>query len=189
MWDIGTVFSVATLGDVSDVFVFKGSVQVTDEAGDGIALCEVGEGARARAGVPAVKVAADWPQARTLFLPVRGQAAVAEPQKALDAARQIGELWMAKYMTEEASRIREEADQEAALRNAPKKVPFTKTAWVRPFAPAQQEERSMSAPSKACDMQSVKIRYRESQASTLLPNVQTGRQQTVWSHRKGVARP
>jgi hypothetical protein len=37
----------------------------------------------------------------------------------------------------------------------------------------------MSAPSKACDLQSVKIRHRESQASTLLPNVQTARQQTV----------
>ena len=37
----------------------------------------------------------------------------------------------------------------------------------------------MSAPSKACDMQLVKIRYRESQASALLPNVQTRRQRIV----------
>jgi len=36
----------------------------------------------------------------------------------------------------------------------------------------------MSAPRKACDMQSVKVRHRESLASTLLPNVQTGRQRT-----------
>jgi len=36
----------------------------------------------------------------------------------------------------------------------------------------------MSAPSKACDMQSVKVRHRESLTSTLLPNVQTGRQRT-----------
>ena len=36
----------------------------------------------------------------------------------------------------------------------------------------------MGAPSKACDMQSVKVRHRESLTSALLPNVQAGVQRT-----------
>lgn len=44
--------------------------------------------------------------------------------------------------------------------------------------PAIRKKETMSAPSKACDMQSVKVRHGESLAGTLLPNVQTGRQRT-----------
>jgi len=134
-WDIGTVFSMATDADGSTLFVFKGSVQVLDSAGAGVDLCEAGEGVRAMTGKTPFKIAAEGEAAERLFKQVRGSAAVTDPQMALDAARQIGELWIAKYVPEEASRVREAAQRQAALRNAPQPVPFTKTAWVRPSAP------------------------------------------------------
>ncbi|MDD4019958.1 MAG: hypothetical protein PHV28_18680, partial [Kiritimatiellae bacterium] len=134
-WDIGTIFSMSTDADGSTLFVFKGSVQALDGAGSGVDICEAGEGVRSMPDRTPFKVAAEGETAERLFKQVRGSAAVTEPQKALDAARQIGELWIAKYVPEEASRIRENARRQAALRNAPKPVPFTKTAWVRPSAP------------------------------------------------------
>ena len=141
-WDIGTVFSVEADAEGGSLFVFKGSVQALDGAGGGVDICEAGEGVRAMAGRTPFKVAAEGEAGERLFKAVRGYAAVAEPQKALDAARQIGELWMAKYVPEEASRVREAARRQAAMRNAPKKVPFTKTAWVRPSALRQEEDTS-----------------------------------------------
>ncbi len=148
-WDIGTVFSVAAEKDGSSLFVFKGSVQVLDGEGNGVDICEAGEGVRAMGARTPFKVAAEGESAERLFKTVRGYAAIAEPLRAFDAARQIGELWMAKYVPEEASRVREKAAQQAALRNVPKRIPFTKTAWVRPSVPAQQEERSMNTTSAA----------------------------------------
>jgi len=97
VWDVGTVFSVATLGGVSDVFVFKGQVQVTDAEGGGVGLCEPGEGARARAGRGAVKTAADWDAAAKLFAPVAGYRAVGSPVEAVSTAGQICDLWEARY--------------------------------------------------------------------------------------------
>ena len=134
-WDIGTVFSMAADADGSTLFVFKGSVQALDGEGAGVDICEAGEGVRVITNKTPFKVAAEGETAERLFNQVRGSAAVTEPQKALDAARQIGELWIAKYVPEEASRIRENARRQAALRNAPKPILFTKTAWVRPSAP------------------------------------------------------
>jgi len=148
-WDIGTVFSVETEPGGSSLFVFKGSVQVLDGAGDGVDLCEAGEGVRAIGDRTPFKVTSEGAAAERLFKTARGYAALAEPRKAFDVARQIGELWMAKYVPEEASRVREKAAQQAALRSAPQKIPFTKTAWVRPAAPTQQEERSMNTTSAA----------------------------------------
>jgi len=135
VWDIGTVFSMAADADGSTLFVFKGSVQALDGEGAGVDICEAGEGVRAIPDSTPVKFAAEGETAEQLFNQVRGGAAVIEPQKALDAARQIGELWIAKYVPEEAERARETFRRQAALRNAPKPVPFTKTAWVRPSAP------------------------------------------------------
>jgi len=96
-WDIGTVFSVATLGEVSDVFVFKGQVQVTDAEGGGVGLCGAGEGARARAGRGAVKTAADWDAAGELFAAVAGYRAVENPAEAVSTAGQVCDLWEARY--------------------------------------------------------------------------------------------
>ncbi|MDD4017854.1 MAG: FecR domain-containing protein [Kiritimatiellae bacterium] len=138
-WDIGTVFSVAADAEGSSLFVFKGSVQALDGEGAGVDICGAGEGVRAVGGRMPFKVVAEGETGGRLFKEVRGYAAVAEPQKALDAARRIEELWIAKYVPEEAERVREAARRQAALRNAPPKVPFTKTAWVRPSAPRQKE--------------------------------------------------
>jgi len=141
-WDIGTVFSVAADADGSSLFVFKGSVQALDGSGNGVDLCEEGEGVRVMAGRMPFKVETEEGAGERLFKAVRGHAAVAEPQKALDAARQIGELWMAKYVPEEAEHARETARQQAAIRNAPQKVSFTKKAWVRPAAPLASTVRA-----------------------------------------------
>jgi formylglycine-generating enzyme required for sulfatase activity len=97
VWDIGTVFSVTTLDDVSDVFVFKGQVQVTDAEGGDVGLCGAGEGARARAGRGAVKTAADWDAARRLFASVAGYQAVWNPVEAVSTAGQICDLWEARH--------------------------------------------------------------------------------------------
>jgi len=134
-WDIGTVFSVAAEETASDLFVFKGSVQVLDSEGNGVDLCEAGEGVRAPAGKTPFKVAAEGAEAERMLRAVRGYAALDDLQRALRAARQVCEQWTAKYVPEEASRVREAARRQAALRNAPRPIPFTKTAWVRPAAP------------------------------------------------------
>jgi hypothetical protein len=75
-----------TLGDVSDVFVFKGKVQVTDESGEGGGLCEAGEGVRARGGRGVVKTAADWDAAGKMFAAVSGNRALDNPAAALSVA-------------------------------------------------------------------------------------------------------
>jgi ferric-dicitrate binding protein FerR (iron transport regulator) len=139
MWDLGTVFGVSVSNGVSDVFVFKGWVQVNEASGEAVDLCRTGEGVRAAAGKTALKVAADWPEARRLFAPVEGAAALAEPAAAFAAAGRIAELWEERYLPEEAWRIRERAMRLAASLAAPARVPFSKSAWVRPSAPARQE--------------------------------------------------
>jgi len=138
-WDIGTVFSVAAEGENSSLFVFKGSVQVLDASGDGVDLCEAGEGVRSIKGRTPFKVATEGGAAGSLFAPVCGHAALAQPQKALAVARQITELWIAKYVPEEASLVRSAAQREAAIRNAPQRLVFQKSAWVRSPASRLQE--------------------------------------------------
>jgi len=142
-WDIGTIFSVSAESGGSGLFVFKGSVQVTDDLGDGVGLCEAGEGARAEANGNVVKISADWPEARALFTPVRGRRAAEAPETALATAGQITDLWRARYVPEEASRVREAARREAEARNAPRRIPFQKTAWVRPAVSVSEKEEDM----------------------------------------------
>lgn len=98
VWDIGTVFGVSAEVGHSEVFVFKGSVQVNEASGDGVGLCNTGEGVRAVAGEPPLKFAADWNEAQRLFAPVRGMAAVASPAAALATARKVADLWAARYL-------------------------------------------------------------------------------------------
>jgi len=138
-WDIGTVFSVAAEGENSSLFVFKGSVQVLDAAGDGVDLCEAGEGVRSIKSRTPFKVATEGGATESLFAPVCGHAALAQPQKALAVARQIAELWIAKYVPEEASLVRSAAQRQAAIRNAPQRIVFQKSAWVRSPASRLQE--------------------------------------------------
>ncbi len=148
-WDLGTVFGVMTREEVSDVFVFKGKVQVTDAEGEGVGLCEAGEGARAIAGKGAFKIAADGAETRRLFVSVGGDAAAEDPAAALGVATRIADWWVAHYLPEEAWRIRERAARETARLSAPKRAPFRKTAWVRPSAPVQQGVSDMKTTSAA----------------------------------------
>jgi hypothetical protein len=140
LWDLGTVFGVSVSNGVSDVFVFKGEVQVNEASGEAVDLCAEGEGVRAAAGKTPVKVAADWSEARRLFAPVKGAAALAAPAAAFAAAGEIAALWEERYLPEEAWRVRERATRLAASLAAPARIPFSKSAWVRPAAPARQEE-------------------------------------------------
>jgi len=148
-WDIGTVFSVAADAEGSSLFVFKGSVQALDGEGAGVDICGAGEGVRAMGDRTPFKVAVEGETGERLFKAVRGYAAIAEPQKALDAARRIEELWVAKYVPEEAERARETARRQAALRNAPRPISFTKTAWVRPSASQQKKEAASMSTTRA----------------------------------------
>jgi hypothetical protein len=145
LWDIGTVFGVSVSNGVSDVFVFKGEVQVNEASGDAVDLCREGEGVRAQAGRMPHKVAADWPEARRLFASVKVAGVLADPTAAFAAAERIAEMWEERYLPEEAWRVRERAARLAASLAAPARVPFSKSAWVRPAAPARQQEENMRA--------------------------------------------
>jgi hypothetical protein len=152
--DLGTVFSVAVDWPVSDVFVFKGRVRVNEAGhgvsenpapGDVVGICEAGEGVRAEAGERPVKFAADWPAAKKAFASVRDSAAAENPAAAFVFAEKIADLWMDGSLSRELARV--EA-RRAATASAPK-IPFRKTAWVRPAASVQQEAGNMKATSAA----------------------------------------
>lgn len=141
IYDLGTVFSVNEAEGVSDVFVFKGSVQVNEAgfsesgretSGSGVGVCEAGEGVRSVRGELPVKFETDWVEAQKMFRAVHGDAAVKDPAAALKTAGHIADLWAERYMP--GSNL------------LPKKVvkgngiKFEKTAWVRTVAPRQEEE-------------------------------------------------
>ena len=104
VWDIGTVFGVSAEAGRSDVFVFGGSVQVSETSGEPVDLCEAGEGVYVVLGSRPVKVAADWPEARGVFAEVRGAAALADPAAAFEAAEKIVGMWVRRYAPEVARR-------------------------------------------------------------------------------------
>jgi len=98
-WDIGTVFAVsADRAAGSRVFVFKGAVQVNDPEGNGVALCEAGEGVLARPGDPVIKIDSDWPEAERLLSGVAERGALRDPAKALQAAAAISALWAKQWL-------------------------------------------------------------------------------------------
>jgi hypothetical protein len=154
VYDLGTVFSVSVDWPVSDVFVFKGRVRV-NEAGRGgfenaapgevVGICEAGEGVRAEADERPVKFAADWPAAKKAFASVRDSAAAENPAAACAFAEKIADLWMDGCLSRELSRV--EA-RRSATASAPK-IPFRKTAWVRPATSVQQEASNMNKTSAA----------------------------------------
>ena len=148
VYDLGTVFSVSVDWPVSDVFVFKGRVRVNETghgeignatSGEVVGICEAGEGVRAEADERPVKFAADWPAAKKRFASVRNQAAAEKPAIALAFAEKVADLWTDAYLPREMARL--EAQRLAAA-SVPK-VPFSKTAWVRP-AVSQQEASNMN---------------------------------------------
>ena len=116
IWDIGTVFGVAVSGGASDVFVFKGEVQVNEASGESVDLCCAGEGVRARRGQKCpIKFAADWDEARRMFASVRERAALVSPAATFETVDKIASLWNARYMPEEASSLNQRRMKGSAL--------------------------------------------------------------------------
>lgn len=147
--DLGTVFSVAREKDITDVFVFKGRVQVSEGGYIGwcqkttrpaVGICEAGEGVRAIFGERPAKIATDWPEARILFGAVQAGRAFRNPAKALATATRIADLWTARYMPG--------SNLVAKKMRTGDGIPFQNTAWVRATVP-QQEENNMNRTSAA----------------------------------------
>jgi hypothetical protein len=160
VYDLGTVFSVSVDWPVSDVFVFKGRVRVNETghgeignaaSGEVVGICEAGEGVRAEAGERPVKFAADWPAAKKAFASVRDNAAAENPAAAFVFVEKIADLWTDAYLSRELSRVE---SRRSATASAPK-IPFRKTAWVRPAASAQQETSDMKTTSAAAMLAAV----------------------------------
>jgi hypothetical protein len=107
IYDLGTVFSVSASETVSEVFVFKGSVQV-NETGEGwsgttlsgtvVGICEAGEGVLAKVGETPMRFAADRADVQKLFEPVKGCAALKNPACSFQVVREIADLWEARTM-------------------------------------------------------------------------------------------
>jgi hypothetical protein len=144
--DLGTIFSVALEEDVSDVFVFKGSVQVNEAgysefgpeyAGAYVGICNAGEGLRSVAGERPKKIAADWPVAQEMFASVKAGQSLRNPMKTLATATEIADLWAERYVP---------GSSFVAKRG--NGVKFQKTAWVRASVP-QQEGNNMNRASAA----------------------------------------
>lgn len=146
IYDLGTVFCVQADRHSADVFVLKGSVQVNETrrewgkelCGEGVGLCEAGEGVRALAGDGPMKFASDWPAAKELLGTVSGRPAAQKAEFAMRIAKQIENLWVERYMPTE----------DAGAKGAPPAsvLPFRKTAWVRPvkaFPASAQNGRSL----------------------------------------------
>ena len=149
VYDLGTVFSVNVIEECADVFVFKGSVQVNEAgyselgretSGDGVGVCEAGEGVRAVSGERPVKIAADWPEAQKMFGTVQARRAFDDPTKAMRTAAQIADLWAERYMP--GSNL---VAKKMRIGNG---IPFQNTAWVRASVP-QQEGNNMNRASAA----------------------------------------
>ncbi|MDX9868954.1 MAG: FecR domain-containing protein, partial [Kiritimatiellia bacterium] len=140
-WDIGTVFSVSADTNGSALLVFKGQVQVMESNGDAVGLCEAGEGAWAGANDRTVwKTSLDALKDRGAFTAMQGDAALKSPVAAMDLARRIQEAWVGAFTPQDSARMQERRKQLAAERAAAARVPFSKQAWVRPAAPAPQQE-------------------------------------------------
>lgn len=149
IYDLGTVFGVQAGSDASDVFVFKGSVQVNEAgysewgqetSGAGVGICEAGEGVRAVSGAIPVKIVADWPEAEKLFGTVQAGRAFRDPANTLTTATRIADLWAERYMP--GSNL---VAKKMRIGNG---IPFQNTAWVRASVP-QQEGSNMNRASAA----------------------------------------
>lgn len=149
--DLGTVFGVQAKEYASDVFVFKGRVQVNEAAysesgrdmpGAEMGICKAGEGVRAVQGTMPVKIAADWPEAEKLFGAVKSGRAFRDPHKTFETATRIADLCSERYLPGSSL-----VAKRTRMGNG---IPFQNTAWVRPSAPVrQQEESSMNKTSAA----------------------------------------
>jgi ferric-dicitrate binding protein FerR (iron transport regulator) len=152
VYDLGTVFSVNVAAGKSDVFVFKGSVQVNEAgssewgretSGAGVGICEAGEGVRAVSESIPSKIVADWPEAKRLFGAVQARRALDNPTKTLETAIRIADLWEERNLPGSNLAVKKAREGNG--------IPFQKTAWVRTSVP-QQEESDMKKSSVAAIM-------------------------------------
>ena len=139
--DLGTVFGVQAKEYASDVFVFKGRVQVNEAAysesgrdmpGAEMGICKAGEGVRAVQGTMPVKIAADWPEAEKLFGAVKSGRAFRDPHKTFETATRIADLCSERYLPGSSL-----VAKRTRMGNG---IPFQNTAWVRTTASLQQGE-------------------------------------------------
>ncbi|NLG02113.1 MAG: FecR domain-containing protein [Lentisphaerae bacterium] len=128
IWDLGTVFGVAVTERGADVFVFKGSVQVNDDTGQGIDLCLAGEGVRSLGPRNTFKVDSDYRDAPVRFAAVQGRVAMSDPAASMKVARGLADGWMSHYAPDTPLSLA--AEIQPVIFKKP--VPFSKGAWVRP---------------------------------------------------------
>lgn len=122
VWDMGTIFVASAATNEDAVLVFKGSVQVLDAQGDGIQLCEQGEGVRVTGAASPVSFsyATD-----TAFSRFAGVTALENPEATLQTTLSLlGQSYMREQIL--AERI--------------KTIPFSKEAWVRRSPPPSNKE-------------------------------------------------
>jgi hypothetical protein len=131
VWDIGTIFAASSEPREDAVLVFKGSVQVLDARGDGIQLCEQGEGVRVTGTASPVPLAFARDKD---FKKYSGMTALAEPVSTL---KRMSALLGQSHI------------EQQILAEGVKPLPFSKTPWVRPSASLQQEEDKMNRASAA----------------------------------------
>ncbi|HRT28724.1 MAG TPA: FecR domain-containing protein [Kiritimatiellia bacterium] len=137
IYDLGTVFSVSADDEGSETFVFKGSVQV-NEASEwypgirisdmNVGICVAGEGVRARTHEKPVPFDVDGVDAELLFAPIRGCAALKDPDRAMQTVREIGDRWIERHMPASYRLARdrivgEREDEDTALRAACAAIP------------------------------------------------------------------
>ncbi|MFO7936575.1 MAG: FecR domain-containing protein [Kiritimatiellia bacterium] len=109
VYDLGTVFCVSALGGTSDVFVFKGGVQV-NESGQwgtgtllseaGMSICKAGEGVYKKGGKTPVRFTADRGARQQMFESIKGSQAQENPVCAIKTARRIADAWINRYVPE-----------------------------------------------------------------------------------------
>jgi|GEM_PF-5375413 len=144
VWDIGTVFGVSAEEGGSEVFVFKGSVQVSEASGEPVDLCEAGQGVRAFDGVRPFRFAADWPAARKMQTLAQGQIAQGQIDLAFISIDRIVAMWVERYVPEEAWRVRERIAR-AVLAYERSRFPHVREARRSAGVVAQKEEKEMSS--------------------------------------------
>lgn len=137
--DLGTVFGVQAKAAASDVFVFKGRVQVNEatysETGCempevAVGICEAGAGVRMVSGKRTIQFAVDGPEAEKLFQTVQGESALLNPSQALATATYIADLGSGRNISD-ADRVTNETEKGIAFQN---------TASVQTTAPVHQWE-------------------------------------------------
>jgi hypothetical protein len=107
-WVLGTVFGVMTREEVSDVFVFKGKVQVTDAEGEGRGVCVRPERVRGDCGERCLQdCGGRGGDPASFSFPSAAMRRRRSPAAALGVATRIADWWVAHYLPEEAWRIRE----------------------------------------------------------------------------------